>query len=76
MEIREWPDFGETVMTCGHEELRHLFKTNEPIEFISPDNDYGKSRWISCCDECFKESSGDGRKIQIKNHKIYTHKEN
>lgn len=52
--LKERPEAGETVMTCGHvESSMHWFQYDKPVGFQRPDGTRGTSSWFVACDTCF-----------------------
>ncbi len=60
------PDPGETVLHCGHLGApgeTHFFGATLVFSFRRQDGSEGWTRWIVCCDECYKRAGGDSTKV-------------
>lgn len=50
------PTDGDIVAHCGHEDVKHMFAVNVPLEDCGDIACPGESTWYSCCDGCFPEA--------------------
>ncbi len=63
------PRDGDVVLTCGHEDVRHLWWA--PISFKRPDGTTGEAKWRAACRSCFDAAGGNADKVPMREDTIW-----